>query len=140
MHMPASHCLSRAGSAIVTDGLRRYRACPCLVKVSERDGYAGRASGELFVPNIKSAIKRVHVTERRHLRNRSAKSAVRTFVKTAEKSIRTAKISEEATIVAVGRALKALDSTASKGIIHKNNAARRKSRLMKKLNQAKQSA
>jgi small subunit ribosomal protein S20 len=92
------------------------------------------------VPNIKSAIKRVHVTERRHLRNRSAKSAVRTFVKTAEKSIRTAKISDEATVEAVGRALKALDSTASKGIIHKNNAARRKSRLMKKLNKARNTA
>ena len=61
-------------------------------------------------------------------------------MKTAEKSIRTAKVSDEATADAVARALKALDSTASKGIIHKNNAARRKSRLMKKLNKAMQSA
>jgi small subunit ribosomal protein S20 len=92
------------------------------------------------VPNIKSAIKRVHVAERKHLRNRSAKSAVRTFVKAAEKSIKTAKVSDEDTLEAVARALKALDSTASKGILHKNNAARRKSRLMKKLNKSRQSA
>jgi len=90
------------------------------------------------VPNIKSAIKRTLVSERRHQRNKSAKSAVRTFVKTAEKTIRTAKAGTEATDVAVARALEALDSTASKGIIHKNNAARRKSRLMKKLNQSRQ--
>jgi small subunit ribosomal protein S20 len=92
------------------------------------------------VPNTKSAIKRTRVSERRHLRNRSAKSAVRTFVKTAEKSIKTANVSEETTQEAVARALQALDATASKGILHKNNAARRKSRLMKKLNQSKQSA
>src|SRR5690348_11449065 len=102
-----------------------------------RRAQPGRAIGEQSVPNIKSAIKRTKVSERRHLRNKSAKSAVRTYIRTAEKSIRTTKTSDEATLEAVSRALKALDSTASKGIIHKNNAARRKSRLMKKLNQAK---
>jgi small subunit ribosomal protein S20 len=95
-----------------------------------------RPKQEQYVPNIKSAVKRTRVSERRHLRNRSAKSAVRTFVKSAEKDIRTASVAAEATQEAVARALKALDSTASKGIIHKNNAARRKSRLMKKLNQS----
>ena len=88
------------------------------------------------MPNIKSAIKRTRVSERRHIRNRSAKSAVRTFVKTAERSIRAAGVSEALTVEAVAKALKELDSAASKGILHKNNAARRKSRLMKKLNQA----
>lgn len=88
------------------------------------------------MPNIKSAIKRTRVSERRHIRNRSAKSAVRTFVKTAERSIRTASVSEALTVEAVAKAIKELDSAASKGILHKNNAARRKSRLMKKLNQA----
>jgi small subunit ribosomal protein S20 len=87
------------------------------------------------VPNIKSAIKRTKVSERRHLRNRSAKSAVRTYVKAAEKSIKSRTATAELTQEAVARALKELDSTASKGILHKNNAARRKSRLMKKLNQ-----
>jgi small subunit ribosomal protein S20 len=98
------------------------------------------ADGEQFVPNIKSAIKRTRVSERRHLRNRSVKSAVRTFVKAAEKSFKTASATEEATAEAVARALKELDSAASKGILHKNNAARRKSRLMKKLNQLQASA
>ncbi len=92
------------------------------------------------MPNIKSAIKRTHVSERRHIRNRAAKSAVRTFVKTAEKSLRTANVSEDVGAEAVARALKELDSAASKGILHKNNAARRKSRLMKKLNQAQAQA
>jgi small subunit ribosomal protein S20 len=92
------------------------------------------------VPNIKSAIKRTRVSERRHLRNRAAKSAVRTFVKAAEKSIKSATVNVETTQEAVTRALQAIDSTASKGILHKNNAARRKSRLMKKLNQSKQTA
>ena len=90
------------------------------------------------MPNIKSAIKRVRVSERRHLRNRSTKSAVRTFVKSAEKSISSARIDAETTQESLARALKALDAAASKGILHKNNAARRKSCLMKKFNNATQ--
>jgi small subunit ribosomal protein S20 len=89
------------------------------------------------VPNIKSAIKRVKVAERRRKRNRSVRSSVRTYVRTAERSIVTARGDAAATSAeAVARALKELDSAASKGVIHKNNAARRKSRLMKKFNQA----
>ncbi len=57
-------------------------------------------------------------------------------MKSAEKSIKSATVSEALTVEAVAKALKELDSAASKGILHKNNAARRKSRLMKKLNQA----
>lgn len=88
------------------------------------------------MPNIKSAIKRVKVAERRRLRNRSVRSAVRTYVKTAERSIATTKVTEELTAEAVAKALKELDAAASKGVLHKNNAARRKSRLMKKLNKS----
>lgn len=87
------------------------------------------------MPNIKSAIKRVKVSERRHLRNRSVKSAVRTYVRTAERSVLTTTADQAQTAEAVAKALKELDSAASKGVIHKNNAARRKSRLMKKYNQ-----
>ena len=87
------------------------------------------------MPNIKSAIKRVKVAEKKRIRNRAAKSTVRTYVKSAEKSIVTSSPSPENTLQAVARALKELDSAASKGILHKNNAARRKSRLMKKYNQ-----
>jgi small subunit ribosomal protein S20 len=86
------------------------------------------------VPNIKSAIKRVRVAEKKRVRNRAVKSSVRTYVKSAEKSIAAPTTGEESTQAAVARALKALDSAASKGVLHKNSAARRKSRLMKKLN------
>jgi small subunit ribosomal protein S20 len=88
------------------------------------------------VANIKSAIKRVRVAERRRKRNRAVKSAVRTYIKTAERSIATPRVDVPTTQAAVAKALKELDAAASKGVIHKNNAARRKSRLMKKLNQA----
>ena len=87
------------------------------------------------MPNIKSAIKRVKVAERRRLRNRAVKSAVRTYVRSAERSIVATNPAPELTAEAVAKALKELDSAASKGVIHKNNAARRKSRLMKKYNQ-----
>lgn len=87
------------------------------------------------MPNIKSAIKRVKVAERRRLRNRAVKSAVRTYVRSAERSIVATNPVQELTAEAVAKALKELDSAASKGVIHKNNAARRKSRLMKKYNQ-----
>lgn len=92
------------------------------------------------MPNIKSAIKRVRVAERRHKRNRSVKSAVRTYVKTAEKSITMPSVDAATTQASVAKALKELDAAASKGVLHKNNAARRKSRLMKKLNQANASS
>lgn len=88
------------------------------------------------MPNIKSAIKRVKVAERRRKRNRAVKSAVRTYVKGAERNIATPRVDAATTQAAVSKALKELDAAASKGVIHKNNAARRKSRLMKKLNQA----
>jgi small subunit ribosomal protein S20 len=100
-----------------------------------------QTAGELIaVPNIKSAIKRVKVSEKRSLRNRMVKSAVRTYVRNAERSITSARVDDDTTRSNVLRALQALDSAASKGVLHKNNAARRKSRLMKKLNAASPSA
>ncbi len=92
------------------------------------------------MPNIKSAIKRVKVSERRRLRNRMVKSAVRTYLRNAERSIGSSKIDAATTRSHVVRALQALDAAASKGVLHKNNAARRKSRLMKKLNAAQPTA
>ena len=86
------------------------------------------------MPNIKSAIKRVRVAEKKRLRNRVVRSAVRTYVKTAERSIQLTVPDQAVTAAAVKRALQELDAAASKGVIHKNNAARRKSRLMKKYN------
>jgi len=81
------------------------------------------------MPNIKSAIKRVKVAEKAHAANSQAKSAMRTTVKKAEQALATGAENAQELVVA---ASKALDKAASKGIIHKNAAARKKSRLAKK--------
>ena len=85
------------------------------------------------MPNTKSAIKMVRVAERRRVRNKAVRSAVKTYVRKAERSIFGGDETAPENVVA---AVRALDKAATKGIIHRNNAARRKSRLMKKLNQA----
>ena len=90
--------------------------------------------------NSKSAEKRIRVAERRRLRNKPHRTAARTSVRKAEVVI--ADGNADDAIIAVKQAISTLDRVASKGVIHKNNAARRKSRLMAKLNklQAGQSA
>ena len=79
--------------------------------------------------NTKSSEKRIRSNERRHLRNQMYRSRVKTMVRKAEDAIFTSQPSEEA----IRLAMSTLDKAAVKGIIHKNNAARRKSRLAKKL-------
>lgn len=82
--------------------------------------------------NTKSAQKRIRSNERKHDRNQSYRTRVKTMIKKAETSIFSG-TPDEATI---REAISTLDKAAVKGIIHKNNAARRKSRLMKKLSRA----
>ena len=82
--------------------------------------------------NIKSAIKAARVAERRRMRNRPVRSAIKTYIRKAEKLI-FADAERADSEEAVRLAVRALDKAAEKGIIHPNNAARRKSRLMKKL-------
>jgi small subunit ribosomal protein S20 len=89
------------------------------------------------VPNTKSAKKDLLVHERNRLRNQAVKSRIKTLRQKAIKAVVANGIAGE---TAVKLALKELDSAATKGMIHKNTAARRKSRLMKKLNAAKASA
>jgi small subunit ribosomal protein S20 len=81
--------------------------------------------------NIKSAIKRNKQNIKRRLRNRIVRGRARTFIKDAREKIASAD-PEEARAAAL-QAISSLDRAAAKGVIHKNNAARRKSRLMKKL-------
>ena len=81
------------------------------------------------MPNIKSAIKRVKTAEKANAANSQAKSAMRTTVKKAEVALATGAENAQELVVA---ASKALDKAASKGLIHKNAAARKKSRLAKK--------
>jgi small subunit ribosomal protein S20 len=85
------------------------------------------------LPNIKSAEKRVRVTERKRLRNKSVRTMCKTNVTKAERLIFMGDVNAAQEAVAV--AITSLDKAAEKGIIHANNAARRKSRLMKKFNQ-----
>jgi small subunit ribosomal protein S20 len=81
--------------------------------------------------NIKSAIKRNKQNEKRRLLNRVYRGSARTYVAKARVAIDGGV--KETAVETTMRAIKALDVAAQKGIIHKNNAARRKSRLMKKL-------
>jgi small subunit ribosomal protein S20 len=81
--------------------------------------------------NLKSAIKRNRQNNKRRLRNRVYRGQARTFIRDARASMLEENL-EEARLSTL-RAVKALDKAAEKGIIHKNNAARRKSRLMKQL-------
>jgi small subunit ribosomal protein S20 len=85
------------------------------------------------MPNIKSAKKRVKVIAAKTLRNKSARSDLRTAIKKAEFSLSGA---AENSAETVGAAMKKLDKAVSKGIIHKNTAARKKSALQLKLNRA----
>jgi small subunit ribosomal protein S20 len=80
--------------------------------------------------NIKSQIKRNLQNEKRRLRNRNTRGAARTAVNQARAAF---EANEPQTKEAILKAISALDKAAEKGIIHKNNAARRKGRLMKKL-------
>ena len=82
----------------------------------------------------KSAQKQARVAERRQLRNKSIRSQCKTNIVKAEKLIFSGEL--ELAREAVAAALSFLDKAAEKGIIHPNNAARRKSRLMKKINKA----
>jgi small subunit ribosomal protein S20 len=86
------------------------------------------------LPATKSVQKQVRVAERKRLRNKSIRSLCKTNITKAERLIFSGEF--EAAQGAVVAAVSSLDKAAEKGIIHPNNAARRKSRLLKKLNEA----
>lgn len=82
--------------------------------------------------NTKSAEKRIRSNARRALRNKMYRSQVKTAIRKAERAIFAGAPDQDL----VREAMSLLDRAAVKGIIHKNNAARRKSRLAKKLAKA----
>lgn len=86
------------------------------------------------MPNNASAEKRMRQEQKRRAHNRSVKSKVRTTITKARTAIASEAIDFAASQEAVRAAISELDRAAKKGVIHKNNAARRKSRLMKQLN------
>ncbi len=81
------------------------------------------------VANIKSQIKRNKQNETRRLRNKAVKSEIKTRTKNALAAAAAGTPDVDATKIAIKR----LDKAVTKGVIHKNQAARRKSRLMKRI-------
>ena len=87
------------------------------------------------MPNIKSAIKRVSVIEKKTLRNNMIKSGYRTAIRKFEEALNSSDVENaEKLFIEV---TKKIDMACSKGVIVKNTAARKKSRLAKKLNAVK---
>jgi len=83
--------------------------------------------------NIKSQIKRNRQNEKRRVHNRVFRGKARTLIAKAQTAIESG--SQDTAADAVKLAISSLDKAAEKGVIHRNNAARRKSRLMKRLNE-----
>jgi len=83
----------------------------------------------------KSSAKRVRQSEKRRLRNKSHLSAMRTEVKKTMRVLADEKATAEVVVRAVQGAIQKIQKVASKGVIHRNQASRRVSRLMKKLNE-----
>jgi small subunit ribosomal protein S20 len=82
------------------------------------------------VANIKSQIKRNLQNEKRRLRNKAARSEIKTRIKSA---VRTVESGADSGAEDLRFAVKRLDKAAAKGIIHKNQASNRKARLMRRL-------
>ncbi|MDA8295848.1 MAG: 30S ribosomal protein S20 [Actinomycetota bacterium] len=82
--------------------------------------------------NIKSQIKRNRQNERRHERNKAVRSELKTRTK---RVLGSAQASAEETPELLRAAVRRIDQAATKGVIHKNQAARRKSRLMRRINE-----
>ena len=87
------------------------------------------------MPNIKSAIKRVSVIEKKTLRNNMIKSGYKSAVKKIEQAVEAGNKEEATKLLSV--ATKKVDQACTKGVIVKNTAARKKSNMAKKLNAMK---
>jgi small subunit ribosomal protein S20 len=86
------------------------------------------------LPTTKTAEKEMRVAERRKERNKSVRSQTKTMIVKAEETISSGNV--ESAKAQVKAAISTMDKEADKGKIHRNNIARHKSRLMKKLNKA----
>jgi len=84
------------------------------------------------VPNIKSASKRVELSRAAEASNRAKKSALKTTIKKFDAAVVTG--NKEEAVAAYKVAVKSIDKAAATGLIHKNNAARKKSRLTLSIN------
>lgn len=105
---------------------RRFPRSAVSIDYSEKEG--------VQMANIKSALKRIDVTERRTLRNKMVKSAAKTTIKKFETAVNNGNFDEAKALLA--QVSHVIDKAAAKGVIHKNAAARKKSRLAVALNKA----
>ena len=119
--------------------LAENRVCDNLGARDERDSAKSSSNRpsprtaqfkEARVANTKSAIKDIRQSERRRQRNRTVRSRVRTSVKTARAALAE---KNESTTATVRDAIRALDKAVTKGVIHRNTAARKKSSLARAL-------
>lgn len=114
-------------SAPITKPIYRHTSVcynlPCLRK------------GVKELPNIKQQEKRMRQAEKRRVRNKSRKSEIKTYIRRFDEALQRGDRDESEEYLK--KAVRALDKAASDGIIHKNNAANRKSRLMAKYNKAR---
>ncbi len=81
--------------------------------------------------NIKSQIKRIKTNEKAHQRNKAVKSELRTYVRKFREAVEAGNV--EVATIAMQTASRKLDKAVSKGVIHKNQAANRKSAISKRL-------
>ena len=88
------------------------------------------------MPNIKSAKKRVKTMRVRTLRNAAIKSSVKTAIRKCNEAL--VQAGPEGSVSELNRAFSTVDRAAKKGVIHPNQAARRKSRLARRANKAAQ--
>jgi len=86
------------------------------------------------LPNIKQQKKRMRQAEQRRLRNKSRKSEIKTYIKKFQAALEEG--DQQTCELYFRKAVKALDKAASDGIIHRNNAANRKSRMARRYNRA----
>lgn len=86
------------------------------------------------MPNIKSAEKRVRQNVKRELRNRRTKSMLKTSIRRFEESLQSGNMDEAK--VTLNAAVRQIDRAATRGVVHKNTAARKKSRLSRIFNQS----
>jgi small subunit ribosomal protein S20 len=86
------------------------------------------------LPNIKSAEKRVRQNVKRELRNRRTKSMLKTSIRRFEESLQSGNMDEAK--VTLNAAVRQIDRAATRGVVHKNTAARKKSRLSRIFSQS----
>ena len=149
MHLTPGPCFAPGDMGILNDtvaywtsglagcGVRRPGSAECFrpsssARVREPSSPATNQTRESFtVANIKSQIKRIKTNEKARLRNKSVKSELKTYVRRVREAVEAG--DKDAALEHLKAASRKLDKAVSKGVIHKNQAANRKSKLAKRV-------